>query len=122
MFENILIVNKVACDAILNEGKIWEIRGYPTHKRGRIGLTSSGTRKVFGTVEIIDCIKLNKELFDNSIMEHHIDLTWQELVKHTPEPYAWVLDGDSVEVFDEPLPFKYPQGAVRWVKYIPDEN
>lgn len=117
MFKDILLLKPNWCDAILLEGKDWEVRGHATKKREIIGLAKTGTGHVQGECEIVDCIKLTRELFDDNVMRHQIPLTWEELLQVYSTPYAWVISSDSVKVYDEPIPFDYPKGAVIWVKY-----
>ena len=117
MFTDILIIKPNWCDAILNEGKIWEVRGHATKKRETIGLAKSGTSKIYGEVDIVDCVPLTKDMYSTGVMNHHIPLTWEQLLKIYPTPYAWILNEDSVKKFDEPIPFNYPRGAVIWVRY-----
>lgn len=120
MFSDILIIKPEWCDAILCEGKCWEIRGQSTKKRGIIGLAKTGTGKVYGECNIIDCIALDRNLFETNRVNHHLPYTWEQLLKMFPKPYAWVLKDEDSKLYDEPLPFDYPKGAVAWVKYKGD--
>lgn len=117
MFTDILMVRPTWCDAILYEGKVWEVRGHATKKRGVIGLAKTGTSKVFGECEIVDCIPLTKEMYRDNSLKHCVPLSWEELIRVYPTPYAWVLSEEGSKPYEEPIPFNYPKGAVIWVKY-----
>ncbi len=61
-----LIIKPKWADLILSGDKTIEIRGSRTKIRGEIGIIKSGSKKVFGTVELMDCVELDEKLFDDS--------------------------------------------------------
>lgn len=113
---NGLIIKEPWIDLILDGKKTWEIRGSSTHIRDPIALIRSKSGLVVGTANIIDCIPLHGpdevEKILNNHDKHHVPLGGIPYDK----PYAWLLD-DAVR-WEEPLPYKHPQGAVIWVKDI----
>ncbi len=68
-----LIIKPKWADLILTGQKTWEIRGSRTNKRGTIGIIKSGTGKVFGTVELTDCIRCTVRRFLAYGDEHCIE-------------------------------------------------
>lgn len=105
-----LIIKEPWIDLILNGEKTWEIRGSRTKLRGEIALIKSKSGKVFGTVEIADCIELDLNIYQDSYRYHCIQETTLLPYKRT---YAWVLK--NPKRYFEPVPYKHPQGAVIWV-------
>lgn len=108
-----LIVKSPYIDEILEGKKRWEIRGRNTRIRGKIALIKSGTGMVFGTVNIIDSREITFEEY----------LKWKEsrgyknldkIVKPYKKIYAWVLD--QPVMFEQPISYIHPSGAVIWVK------
>lgn len=107
-----LIVKDKWADLILSGQKTWEIRGSRTHKRGTIGIIKSGSGKVFGTVELIDCIPCTVGRF-MAYKEKHC-IKEQKMAFHYNQAWAWVVKNPVI--FSEPVPYSHPQGAVIWVK------
>ena len=109
-----LIIKPKWADLILEGQKTVEVRGSKTNIRGEIGIIKSGTKKVYGTVELFSCIKLEKRQFEGAWKERHkIDISWEELLKIYPTPYAWCLK--DVKVYDKPIPYDHKKGCVIWV-------
>lgn len=109
-----LILLGKSANLILDGKKTVEIRSTKTLKRERIGIIISGTKKVWGTVEIYDCIKLNKELFEDLLRDKHCsNKSYEELLKIYPKPYAWLLRNS--EKFNEPIDYVHKQGCITWV-------
>ncbi|MEK3787581.1 ASCH domain-containing protein [Paenibacillus sp. FSL K6-1230] len=104
-----LIIKPQWADMILSGAKTWEIRGSRTTKRGRIGIIKSGSGMVYGEVELEDCLPLTYEAWHNNMPKHQVP--YQNINYKTP--YAWVLT--NARLYDEPIPYKHPQGAVIWV-------
>lgn len=96
--------------------KTWEIRGCDTHKRGRICLLESGTCRAGGEITLCDSIELTEELWNKNLGNHHVALTWKELIQRYKHPYAWVLE--NPEPYEENLTYEHPQGAAIWVKDV----
>ena len=112
---NGLILKKEPANFILDGKKTVEIRGFKTHIRDTIAIIMSGTKSIWGTVEIYDCIELNKELYEKDwCKKHKSSKTYEELLKIYPKPYAWLLK--NAKRFDEPIAYKHKQGCVTWVK------
>lgn len=107
-----LIIKEPWIDYILSGDKVWEIRGSSTTIRGEISLIKSGTGMVFGTVELIDCLKISLTQYQNSNDKHMISL---EHLSEMPykNTYAWVLA--NPKAFETPTPYRHPRGAVIWV-------
>jgi hypothetical protein len=108
-----LIIKPYWADLILAGEKTWEIRGSRTTIRGRIALIKSGSGKIFGSVDLVNCISLHGpndyELILNSFNKHHVPLG----VINYRKPYAWALENPIK--YAEPIPYAHPQGAVIWV-------
>ena len=104
-----LIVQKFWLDKIFDEGKIWEMRSTKTKIRGKIGLIEAGTGLIVGEAVLLGCsdrpIKPNDKYFDKHKIE---DI---QLLKKWK--YPWLLA--EAKRYDEPIPYKHPQGAVIWV-------
>ena len=109
-----LIIKPKWADLILNGYKDIEIRGSNTTVRGKIGIIKSGTKKVYGTVELYDCKEIGKWEFENIfIPRHQLDMTYEELLKIYPKPYGWFLK--SPKIYDEPKNYEHKLGSVVWV-------
>lgn len=112
---NGLIINPHWADLILSGEKIWEIRGRSTNIRGTIGIIKSGSKKVFGTVDLVDCIPLydlgrdDVDVLLETRDKHHVPLGGVPYLK----PWAWVLE--NARKLPEPVPYDHPQGAIIWV-------
>lgn len=113
---DILIVKPKWVERIFSYNKIWEIRGSDTKKRGLIEIAESGTSLVVGTVNLIGTTPLTKELWETNEKNHQVDLSWEELLKIYPKPYAWIFETLSAKRYDKPVPYVHPKGAVIWVK------
>ena len=107
-----LLIKSPWVNFILEGRKTWEIRGSSTHIRGRVGLIQSGTGTVVGTVNIVDSRPLTIGEYRENSDRHCIDNA-RSLPLPYRKTYAWVLE-DPV-VFETPLPYKHPSGAVIWV-------
>eukprot|EP00438_Fugacium_kawagutii_P018008 Skav223294 [mRNA] locus=scaffold2998:131354:133662:+ [translate_table: standard] len=57
-----LVIKKRWCDKIFEGGKIWEIRGTPLTKRGRICIAQSKSKMLVGEVEVVDCLKVGRKV------------------------------------------------------------
>lgn len=107
-----LLIKSPWIDYILEGKKTWEIRSTKTKTRGRIALIKSGSERVFGSVEISDCIALSLDDYQQGLNKHAIA---PEECRELPykRTYAWALANPVI--FDEPIPYKHPMGAVVWV-------
>lgn len=112
--ERCLLVRDPHASSILNGDKHWEIRGSATKVRGRVGIAKSGTGLIFGSVEVVGSIPVT---IDDLTTSPNLPPSEHEMFRagrmKYPRPNAWILK-DAV-VFDEPMPFVHPQGAVIWV-------
>ena len=113
---DILIIKPMWANKIFDTGKIWEIRGSNTKKRGIIGIAKSGTGLVYGTINLINSIPLTKEQWENNKEKHQVEMTWEELLKIYKHPYAWIFNEWSVRKFSDPVPYIHKRGAVVWSK------
>lgn len=115
-----LVIKPYWAKKILAGEKTWEIRGRQTHKRGKIGIIISGTGRVWGEVDLVDCIPLqgpdDVELILQNQDKHHVPLAGIVYRK----PWAWVLENPVK--YDEPVPYNHPQGAVIWVNLGEEEQ
>ena len=98
---------------ILLGDKTWEIRGNNCNIRGRIGLVQCGSSMVYGEINMIGAIPLDRNTFINNRDKHHVDISWEELLERYKTPYAWIME--DVESYKEPKKFKNLQGSVKWV-------
>lgn len=106
-----LIIKPHWADLILSGKKTWEIRGSRTHLRGRIAIIKSGTGKVYGTVELTDCIPCSIGRFKTYKDKHCIEDS--NVAFRYNQAWAWVVKNPII--YPEPIPYKHPQGAVIWV-------
>lgn len=111
---DILIIKEEFGRQILSGTKTWELRGSNTKKRGKIAIAFSGTKKKYGTAELVDSIPLTKELYEANSKKHCSSGSWEELKSWYKKPYAWVMK--NPKLFDQPEEYKHPSGAVIWVK------
>ncbi|MEC3884903.1 ASCH domain-containing protein [Halobacillus sp. HZG1] len=107
-----LLVKEPWIDMILSGEKTWEIRGTHTKKRGTIGLIKSGTGQVFGTVDVVESRELSQEEYRKTTHLHGIP---EEDCRQMPykRTCAWVLQNPVL--YEEPLAYTHPAGAVIWV-------
>ena len=110
----ILIIKPVWVDKIFCNKKIWEIRGCDTKKRGVIRIAASGTGMVVGEVILSHTIPLTRELWDNNIAKHQVQLSWDQLLHRYKKPYAWVFK--KPKLYLKPVIYYHPKGAVIWVR------
>ena len=108
-----LIIRRQPLDKILSGKKTWEIRGSRTAIRGTVGLIESGSGKVVGLCEVVDCIgplsanKFRVNCARAGMRPSQATLGWYR------NTYAWVLA--KPQRLDWPVPYKHPMGAVIWV-------
>lgn len=112
--EKCLLVRDPHATSILSGEKLWEIRGSATKARGRVGIAKSGTGLIFGSVEIVGSIPVT---LDELVTSPNLPDSEHEMFRHGRmkylRPHAWVLR-DAI-LFDDPIPFSHPHGAVIWV-------
>lgn len=112
--ERCLLVRDPHATSILTGAKLWEIRGSATKVRGRVGIAKSGTGLIFGSVEVTGStpVTLDELTTSANLPPSEHEMFSQGRMKYT-RPHAWILK-DAI-LFDEPVPFVHPQGAVIWV-------
>lgn len=115
-----LIIKECWLNKMFNDGKVWEIRGSQTKIRGKIFLIQSRSRLIVGECEIIDCIKLDKNLFEANKKFHTIEKKYEEL--NYSCPYAWIINPRSVRKYDIPVTYPRHNGAVIWVDLAKDKD
>src|SRR5574344_2256287 len=107
---NGLIIKKEWLDKIFAGQKDWEIRSSKTNIRGTIFLIQSGSKKIFGQCDIIDCKQLSIQDFQSNQKHHCISKLEKLPYKKT---FAWVIT--NVKKFEKPISYNHPLGAVIWV-------
>ena len=76
-------------EEILDGKKTYDVRTYPTYKRGLIGLVDSKSMKLFGTIELTGC----REITANEYCAWHKTGKYQniefKISEKTPKFYAY---------------------------------
>ncbi|WP_084782521.1 ASCH domain-containing protein [Roseivivax halodurans] len=107
---------------IVAQKKCWEIRGFQTKIRGRIGLIKSRSGHVFGEATLADVLgPLTLEKMFNTPEIGPNDLAELEQTMELPyadefgnsKTYAWVLT--NIVAYQPPVPYQHPSGAVTFV-------
>ena len=106
-----LIIKPYWADLILKGEKTLELRGSNTKIRGRIGIIKSKTGKVFGEVDLVDCIKLTDEDFYTLVDKHKVTCSREDI--SYKNIYAWVIENPVI--YKEPKDYVHKQGCVIWV-------
>lgn len=107
-----LLIRAPWIDYIFDGKKTWEIRGSNTNIRGTVALIKSGSGMVFGTVDLVDSKKLSLEEYQLSEKYHCVQKS-ECLEMPYKNTHAWVVDNPIL--FDNPIPYKHPMGAIIWV-------
>jgi hypothetical protein len=117
-----LLIRDPYISDILAGRKRWELRGFPTRIRGRIGLIKSTSGRVFAECVLRECIgplELDVLLRSSEIGPNDLREIQQSgappytNVEGVSTTYAWVFD--EVRVYSEPIPYRHPSGAVTFV-------
>lgn len=106
-----LIIKPKWADLILDGWKTMELRGSNTNIRGTIGIIKSGTQKVYGTVDLVDCVKLDETNFYRMISNHQVKEKFEDIPYENL--YGWVLS--KPVRYNEPVAYDHKQGCVIWV-------
>lgn len=110
-FNRALIIDEPHISRILSGEKIMEMRSRPTNIRGRIGLIRKGSGLIVGSVDLYHSGASMDEVTALATTQYHMV---SDLNKIKKWKYPWMLR--DVVKFDNPIPYKHPQGAVIWVK------
>jgi len=105
-----LIIKSPYIELILSGKKKWEIRGNNTKIRGRIALIKSGSKKIYGEVDLIDCIELDLDRYNEYCLSLYGKK--EECLPYS-KTYAWVVENPVI--YQTPKDYKHPNGAVIWV-------
>lgn len=116
-----LIIKKEWLDLILKGEKNLEIRGSNTNHTGEtIALIESGSGLIRGTCQLTGTFPLfsnnyeaSKNIWNQTRNRHCVPISYEKLLTRYKKPYAWHFM--DVQAYDEPVPYKHPQGAVIWV-------
>lgn len=105
-----LIIKEPYIDQILEGKKKWEFRGSRTKIRGKIALIKSGSKRIFGEVDLVDCFEINLEEY-----AEFCECLYGKKESSLPyvRTYAWVLANPII--YNEPKIYKHPRGAIIWV-------
>ena len=78
--------------------KSWEIRSYPTNYRGSIAIIDSESNEVICQMQLVDCIALNKELWEMNFEKHRTSCDYEHLPyrKNDSPAFAWVLSNPII--------------------------
>lgn len=107
-----LIVQTPWVDYLLDGTKTWEIRGSATRIRGRIALIRSGSGRVVGTIDLVDCLRLTRDEYLQGEASHCIPAEQADVVRYK-QIYAWVMYKPNP--MKDPISYQHPQGAIIWV-------
>lgn len=112
-FDRILVVNRHWGELILSGDKLWEMRTRKTNIRGRIAIAYSGSSTIFGLVTLVDSLEPISPCDFNLFYHLHKVPAGDEF---SPERYRypWLLSNPSI--FESPIKYHHPPGAVTWVK------
>ena len=111
-----LVVKKRWLNKILDGEKDWEIRSSNTSRRGWIHLAESkACGKLMGRARLVDCFELSKSQFGKSRCHHCVRYLSEVPYKRM---FAWVLN--DAERFEKPFMYEHAQGAVIWVRLMPE--
>lgn len=108
-----LIIKKEHLDRILDGSKTWEMRSRMTKVRGKIGLIESRSGLIVGECEIYGCVDMS--CFSSKVLRDRF-FGWHRCYDTSAlEKWnkAWIVE--NAKRYDEPIPYKHPQGAVIWV-------
>jgi hypothetical protein len=109
-----LLIRHPHIDNILAGRKTWEMRGSRTLVRETVGLIASGSGKVIGVCDLVDCVgPLTEEQFRKNAKKAGIRPSEAQLGWYR-QTYAWVLKKPLL--LKRPVPYEHPSGAIIWVK------
>ena len=105
-----LIIKEPYIDLILKGKKKWEIRGNNTKIRGKIALIKSGSKRIYGEVDLVDSFEIDLERYKKYCKDLY---GYEEQCLPYKKTYAWVVENPLI--YSEPKEYIHPQGAVIWV-------
>ena len=105
-----LIIKEPYIDQILEGKKKWEFRGSNTRIRGRIALIKSGTKKIYGEANLVDCFEIDLKTYNEYQMYLYGSKEKSLPYKKT---YAWVMENPII--YKETVSYNHPLGAIIWV-------
>ncbi len=114
-----LLVGKMWAEKLLRGTKTWEIRSKNVLKRGRVGIMAPKTGVVLGDVAVVDCIKIQKNEFDQHFHKHRVP-SLGALYPEQDYVYAWVVE--EPRLYHTPVPVTMKAGQVIWVKVNDSEH
>ena len=109
-----LVLRSPWAHLVLSGLKTWELRGGKTLKRGRIGIALAGTGTLLGEVTLAGAkllVDWQQDLRQNVDKHRVIDL---KTLSGYKKIWAWELA--NPKLYDQPVEYKHPKGAVTWVK------
>ena len=112
-FERALVIHGEYVDMILNGKKSWEMRSRRTNIRGKIGLIKSGSGRISGTVELVDC-KGPLTLKEYKVNARKAGMKSNDISRSSLPICAWVLK--NPKKLRKPIKYKHPAGAITWVR------
>ena len=79
-----LIIKDPWIGMVLDNFKSWEIRGSKTEKRGTIYLIRSGSGYIVGQTDIVGCIELTEERFEENKEKHRVETGYEKVPNKSP--------------------------------------
>lgn len=113
-----LIIKSPYIDRILAGTKTWEMRSSSTSQRGPIALIKQGTGQIVGVANLVG-VKgpLSEQDKLNNIVRHQISEECLQSGETEKWNVAWILE--RAQLFDTPINYQHPNGAVIWVNMEP---
>lgn len=106
-----LIIKPYWADLILKGEKTLELRGSNTNIRGRIYIIKSRTKKIYGEVDLIDCIEITNDNYYKLLNEHRVNANIEDIPYK--KIYGWKLENPLI--YKEPKSYNHKKGCVIWV-------
>lgn len=106
-----LIIKPYWADLILNGEKTIELRSSNTKIKGKIGIIKSGTKKVYGEIDLVDSIELTDDDYYNLSNEHKVNVRREDIPYK--RMFGWKLENPIV--YSEPKDYNHKKGCVIWV-------
>ncbi len=111
-----LVLKEKWINKILDEGKIWEVRGANSRIRGRVFLAHK--KQIYGYATLESSRKTTIKELDTEESKQYHKIDDRKTYAHYKKPHIWVFSG--VTKFEEPRPIERKQGQVIWVKFEAD--